>query len=194
MTNAILLHGKPDKEGYYSTDEPSMSNSHWFPWLQKQLLRNDIKADTPEVLNAYDPKWETWVSEVERFEIGPETLLVGHSCGGGFWLKYLSEHKELRVGKVVLVAPWTDPDGDETSGFFDGFTIDPKLIERTDGLVIFHSDNDMGNVQKSVAHIREVIPDATYREFHKYGHFCYEDMNTQEFPELLTELLPDAAQ
>lgn len=138
---------------------------------------------------AYDPEWETWCREIERYDIGPETILIGHSCGAGFWVKYLSVHPDLRVGKVILVAPWMDPDGDETKGFFAGLEIDSKLPERTHGVVIFHSDNDMGNVHKTVAILRDRIAAATYREFHKYGHFSYEDMGTQEFPELLEEAL-----
>jgi predicted alpha/beta hydrolase family esterase len=189
MKNAVILHGLPTQDEYYSQKLPSMSNCHWLPWLQKQLMNHDIKADTPEVPKSYEHKWQDWVREVERFEIGPETLLVGHSCGGGFWIKYLSLNKNLKVGKVVLVAPWLDPDGDEAPGFFDGFEIDPELTKRTKGTTIFHSDNDMGNVHKSVAEIREKAGEINYREFHNYGHFCYQDMGTVEFPELLSECL-----
>jgi cell wall assembly regulator SMI1 len=98
------------------------------------------------------------------------------------------EHPELKVGKVVLVAPWIDPDGDETGDYFE-FKIDPRLAERTKGIIIFHSDNDMGNVQKSVATLRENIGDIGYREFHGHGHFTTSDMKTDEFPELLEEVL-----
>lgn len=189
MANAIILHGKPTKDEYYNSKTLTESKKQWLPWLQKQLMIRDIKADTPEMPRAYDPDWDNWCREVERYDIGPDTILIGHSCGGGFWVKYLSLHKELKVGKVILVAPWIDPDGDETKGFFEGFTPDPKLAERTKGLVIFHSDNDMGNVQKSVAEIRQNIENVKYREFHKYGHFCYEEMGTHEFPELLKEVV-----
>ncbi len=188
MKKAIILHGKPDKEEYYNPAMPSMSNAHWLPWLQGQLLKHDILAYTPEVPFAFKPEWDLWAKEVERFEIGPETMLVGHSCGAGFWVRYLSGHKDLRVGRVVLVAPWLDPDGDHTGGFFD-FEIDPGLASRTERLIIFHSANDMGNIHKSVAMIREGIENVEYREFSNYGHFTAEDMKSIEFPELLKTLL-----
>ena len=178
----------PGKEEYYSADCLSESNRHWLPWLQKQLILQDIAAATPEVPMAFDPDYDTWVREVERFEITPDTILVGHSCGGGFWVRYLSEHPALQVGKVVLVAPWMDPQNDETRGFFD-FKIDPKLVQRTQGLTIFNSDNDMGNVLKTVATLREQLEGVEYREFRKYGHFTDRSMGTTEFPELLKELL-----
>jgi predicted alpha/beta hydrolase family esterase len=175
----------PSKEEYYSPKVPVGSNKHWIPWLQKQLIIRDIKADAPNMPLAFDPQWDLWVKEVERFEIGPETILVGHSCGGGFWVKYLSLNKKLKVGKVVLVAPWLDPDGDETRGFFSGYKLDPGLVKRTKGVTIFNSDNDMGNVLKSVAEIRQVIKNVNYQEFSGYGHFTLNDMKTDEFPELL---------
>lgn len=188
MKNAIILHGQPSKEEYYAPDMPSMSNAHWLPWLQKQLLLRDIAAATPEVPFSFAPEWDIWKREVERYEITPETILVGHSSGGGFWVRYLSENPELRVGKVVLVAPWLDPDGDE-AGEFLRFEIDQQLALRTKGLTIFHSDNDMGNVHKSVAILRDNLVGIDYEEFHGYGHFTSQGMGREQFPELLEEIL-----
>lgn len=190
MKNAIILHGKPDpgQEEYYNPNFPSASNSHWLPWLQKQLLIHDIAAQTPEIPNAWKPEYKTWCKEFERYGIGPETMLVGHSCGGGFLVRWLSEHPDIRVGKVILVVPWLDPDRTDTTDFFD-FTIDPGLTARTVGLVIFNSDNDFQSIQASVKMIREVIKDIKYREFHNHGHFCFEDLKTVEFSELREELL-----
>lgn len=187
MKNAIILHGSPDKDEYYDANVPSCSNYHWLPWLQKQLLVNEIAAQTPEVPHAFEPHYPTWQREFERFDITPETVLVGHSCGGGFLVRWLSEHKDTRVGKVVLVAPWLDPDRAETTDFFD-FEIDPDLVARTAGLTIFHSDNDMESIQKTVRILREKLTGHSYREFHNHGHFCIEDMPV-EFPELLSEVV-----
>jgi predicted alpha/beta hydrolase family esterase len=186
--NAIILHGKPGKEEYYDPEFPSPSNFHWIPWPKKQLLINDIKADTPEVPFAYDPQWDLWCKEVERFEFTPETLLVGHSCGGGFWVRYLSERPELKVGKVVLVAPSLGIDRDWGEQFLGDFTIDPHLAERTGGITVFNSDNDDPSIQQSVTRIRDAIDNVAYREFH-LGHFTHDSMNGPEFPELVEELL-----
>ncbi|MFX9688476.1 hypothetical protein ABTO93_19980, partial [Acinetobacter baumannii] len=61
--NAIIVHGTPTKEEYYDASVPSCSNSHWVPWLQKELLVRDIPAATPEMPDAWDPKWEVWKRE-----------------------------------------------------------------------------------------------------------------------------------
>lgn len=187
MKNAIILHGQPGRDEYYDPKMPSMSNAHWIPWLQGQLLKNDIAAATPEVPLAYKPDWELWKKEVERFDLTPSTLLVGHSRGGEFWLRYLSENKDIKVGKVILVAPslsWYYSD----DIYFGKFNIDPKISERTEGIVLFHSDNDGEGIQRSVKEIRDVIKDLNYHEFH-LGHFTTGSMQSTEFPELLKELI-----
>ena len=90
-----------------------------------------------------------------------------------------------------MVAPWLNPENNpvsDTADFFD-FEIDPNLVERTKGFIIFNSDNDMTTIQKSVGILREKIKGCGYREFKNHGHFCYNDLKTEEFPELLEELL-----
>lgn len=191
MRNAILIHGRPDKEEYYDSKYPSSSNSHWFPWLTKQLMVNDIFTVAPEIPQPWRPRYDVWKKELERFKITPETTLVGHSCGGGFIVRWLSENKDKRVGKVVLVAPWLNPENNpvsDTADFFD-FQIDGNLTERTQGFTIFNSDNDMETIQKSVKILRDKIKGHSYKEFHNCGHFCYNDLKTDEFPELLEEIL-----
>ena len=183
--NAIILHGGPSREEYYDPTLPSASNAFWFPWLQKQLLVHDIDAATPEVPRAFDRNWAVWAREVERFEIGAETMLVGHSTGAGFFIKYLSIHPELYVGKVVLVAPWIDPRAEHTKNFFDNFTIDPQLVSRTKGVTIFASDNDEDSVLESEAIIKKALPSATFKTFPGRGHF----IGVTKFPELLHEIV-----
>lgn len=188
MRNAVILHGTCDKEEYYDDKYPSLSNSHWLPWLQKQLLMNGIEAATPEVANAYEPSYDKWLKELIRFEITSESILVGHSCGGGFLVRWLSDNPEVFVKKVVLVAPWLDPKRTKTTDFFE-FDIDPGITARVDSFTIFNSDNDSNTIQTSVRMIRDALPDCRYVELHNYGHFCMTDMKTQAFPELRDEII-----
>lgn len=187
MQNAILLHGKPGRDEYYDAAYPSTSNSHWFPWLQKQLLMRDIAAVTPEIPLAFDPQYELWEKEVDRYEITPNTIIVGHSCGGGFWLRYLSEHPDTQTGKVVLVAPSLGV-GWDTRHFFD-FEMDPALVSRTKGVTLFTSDDDHYNSQQVVKSLLDTMAGTTKKDFTGFGHFTLKDMKTTEFPELLEEVL-----
>ncbi len=186
MKNAILLHGKPSKEGYYNPDRPAQSNAHWFPWLQHQLLLKDILAQTPEMPRPYAPVYEEWREIFEGFLITDETILVGHSCGGGFLIRYLSENK-IKVGKVALVAPWIDPQDTMKSDFFD-FTFD-NFVDRTDGVHVFYSKDDHEDMRITVDTLMEKCPEIILHTFLNKGHFVLRDMETQEFPELRDVLL-----
>jgi predicted alpha/beta hydrolase family esterase len=184
MKNAIILHGTCSRKEYYDPSLPPLSNRYWFPWLQRQLMVKDIVAYVPEIPLAFKPQYEIWRREVERFDIGPESILVGHSTGGGFWIRWLSEHPEVSVYKVVIVAPWLDPNNVKKTTFFD-FKIDSGIVERTQGLTIMASDNDHAGITWSVEQIRDKLPGHKYREFHKYNHFMDED----RFQALLNELI-----
>jgi predicted alpha/beta hydrolase family esterase len=193
MPNAIILHGKPQKDTYYNRQYPSASNSIWIPWLQHELLLLEIPTQTPEMFNAWQPDYRIWSSEFERHEITADTVLVGHSMGGGFLVQWLSEHPEMSVGHVFLIAPsFGDRFTPEAKleypllGNFMNFEIDPLLLTRAKSLTVFHSDNDKQRVVTSVRYIRDALPGLEYREFHNYGHFRGErDMPSNEFPELL---------
>lgn len=189
MQNAIILHGAPEKEYYYDVHKPSESNAHWLPWLQKELVIRDIAAETPEIPMSYEPQWELWCRYIERYPLTSDTILVGHSAGGGFWLKYLATHPSLRVGKVVLVAPWLDPGKTLAEDFFDGWDRDPAVVQRTAGLVVMISDDDSESTQQSVDAICSTIQGVTRRQFHGYGHFTYDNLGGTAFAELRDEVL-----
>lgn len=190
MSNAILVPGRPDKDEHYDSKRPSNSEDHWFSWLKRQLILKDIHAVSIEPPFPFRPRYEEWKKEFKRFDIEPDTILVGHSCGGGFLVRYLSEHKDLQVGKVVLVAPWINPDKYEisdTADFFE-FEIDPDFPARTKGVTVFISSNDEPSVVKTVNILKGQVNGLTMREYSDKGHFCLEDLGGIEFPELLEEV------
>lgn len=184
MANTIILHGTCSRKDYYDGNVPSLSNQHWIPWLQKQLQIRDIKSHAPDMPLAFKPDYEIWEREVERHEINPETYLIGHSTGGGFWVRYLSENPSVKAGKVALVAPWLDPNNIKKTTFFD-FEIDPDLVSRTQSVTIFNSIDDHQGILWSVEMLRQTIHGIKYREFDDRKHF----MDMTEFPELLDELI-----
>ena len=188
MKNVIIIHGKPSKEIYYSPEFSSSSNFAWIPWVQKQLTIRDIKTDTPEMPHSYNPDYDVWKTEFERFDITPETTLVGHSCGGGFLVRWLSEHPEVQVGKVVLVAPSLDPTKKITTGFSD-FEIDPAMLTHTKEIIVFTSDNDSENAETSLKMLTDTIEGIVVKMFPGYGHFIPEHMGQETFPELVEEVL-----
>lgn len=187
MKTAIIIHGTPDKEEYYDPNGIAPSNRHWLPWIQKELLLRDILAQTPEMPVPYNPEYNAWKEMFERFLLNGETILIGHSSGAGFIVRYLSENN-IKVGKVVLVAPWIDPEKSLDTGMFD-FEVDENIVSKTNGITIFSSTNDMKEVQDSVEILKNKIKDIKIVEFQNKGHFCFDDMGTVEFPELLEQFV-----
>jgi predicted alpha/beta hydrolase family esterase len=189
MKKALLIHGICDREEYFSDEHPSLSNNHWFPWLQKQLLIRGIFTQTPEMPDAYDANYDykKWKEEFEKNKIDEETILVGHSCGAGFLVRWLSENN-AKAKKLILVAPWMDPNHEGNLEFFN-FQIDPNLINRVSAIHIFVSENDSEDVKESTRIINNVLKEATMHRFQDKGHFTLEAMGTDEFPELLSAIL-----
>lgn len=190
MNNAILVPGRPDKDQHYDISRPNNSENYWFSWLKRQLIVKDIHAVSIEPPFPFRPRYEEWKKEFERFDITPETILVGHSCGGGFLLRYLSEHKDLKVGKVVLVAPWINPLNYEISDCADffSFNLDPDLASRTDGITVFISKDDEPSVVKTVDILKEKLSNINFKEYLDQGHFT-KGRYRAAFPEVLECIL-----
>lgn len=188
MKNAVIVHGRPTKEIYYSDEYPSSSNFAWIPWLQKQLIINDIKTDTPEMPLAFEPNYDVWKKELERFDIGQDTILVGHSAGGGFLLKWLAQNADARVQKLILVAPSIDPYNKSTTGFCR-FELSDEVANQVQEIHLLVSDEDSEGVMKSIKIIRETIPTVRVHEFKGYGHFIPAHMGKSAFPELVKIIL-----
>lgn len=190
MKTAIIIHGMPSMEEYFSIERvKSPSNNHWFPWIQLQLLQKNVLAQTPEMPKPYEPEYEAWKKTFEQFNVDEETILVGHSCGGGFIIRWLSENK-VRVGKVILVAPWLDPEKYLTTGMFD-FEIDSDFALRTDGVTVMYSTDDEDYILDTINLLKEKANNIIYQEFSDKGHFCLDDLGTEEFSELLENIFTE---
>lgn len=189
MKKVILMHGWNTKAEYYDPDKPTASNDHWFPWLTKQLMMKDIHTIAPEMPRGYEPNYLIWKKEFERYEVNSETVLVGHSCGGGFLVRWLSENK-TNVDKVFLIAPWMGIDfGEKFDAKFFDFMIDKNIAKNTKGLSVLYSDDDFSAIQESVNLLKNSLVGVRYIEFQSKGHFTRTSLRTEAFPELLEEIL-----
>lgn len=187
MKTSILLHGCCDKAEFNDDQYPTGSNSHWFPWLQKQLIKKGISTQTPEMPTPFSPEYEEWSKVFGQFTVDQDSILVGHSCASGFLIRWLQDH-EIKINKLILVAPWLDPIK-KRKGFLD-FELDPSLENKIDEIHIFYSDNDSTvGVKESVEMTSKAFPKAVLHHLDNRGHFTLEDMDTVEFAELLDVVL-----
>lgn len=181
MKQVVVVHGSPYKEKFYDKATPSPSNSSWTAWLQKQVALKDGLCQALEYPRPYDPIYEEWLEVFKQHALSDETVLIGHSCGGGFLLRFLSENQQVKVKKVILVAPWLDPDGELTTNFFK-FALNPNLASNNEVHVMI-SDDDDDYILKSVEMVKEQVPNIIWHNYSGKGHFVEKDC-----PELL-ELL-----
>jgi len=187
MSNAIIIHGMPSREEFLNP-LGSRHMKHWLPWLQKELIDAGIPTELPEFPEPYDPDYGAWSALFETLTITPDTHLVGHSCGAGFLVRWLSEHA-VPVGKVALVAPWVDPTHVYAQKMFGEWELDLTVAERTRGMSMFVSLDDEQDVIDTANLLREKISKLQIREFMDRGHFVHSQMGTDEFPELLDFVL-----
>lgn len=188
MKKAILIHGTCSKSEFYDTEFPTLSNSHWLPWLSKELMVRDIHVVAIEMPGAFYPVYDVWKKELERFSLDEDTILVGHSCGGGFLARYLSENN-VQVGKVILVAPWLGDPGKEMDETFFDFSFDKQMANKTAGLSLFYSTDDDDDILGAVEQITASIDGVKVTKFTNKGHFTFRHLGTTEFSELLNEII-----
>jgi predicted alpha/beta hydrolase family esterase len=90
---------------------------------------------------------------------------------------------------LILVSPWKIADkGNLIKENFYNFTIDPKLKERVNQIIYFTSNNEDPNGLESLEIFYKIL-DGKIIKLKNRGHYCFEDMGTVEFPELLEEIL-----
>ncbi len=189
MRTAYLLHGTCDAHEFYEMDFPSLSNAHWFPWLQQKFLRADYLCQCLEMPRAYAPRYDEWVDTFKSTSLNEDSILVGYSAGAGFLLKYFAENPKLKVAKIFLVAPWLDPLRE--NGDFLSFTWRMGLRDQFGQVELFYSANDFVlEVKECVETVLKNLPDVGVHFYQDKGHFTFSEIGPQ-FPELWEAIIND---
>tara|TARA_Y100000310_G_scaffold99380_1_gene97126 strand:+ start:132 stop:716 length:585 start_codon:yes stop_codon:yes gene_type:complete len=187
--NCVIVHGCPSKdrrgeEGYIKDNE-----KHWILWLRKKLEEKGVEVTAPCMPEPWKPDYGEWKRILDGLNIGRDTILVGHSCGGGFLVRYLGDTKK-KVKKLILVAPAiVHSDYGGSMKELLSFEIDSSIKERVEKISIFVS-NDTEGILKAVELFSESL-DAENIVLEDKKHFCLWDMGTEEFPELLEEIMQE---
>lgn len=141
----------------------------------------------PNKQNAQYDEWKIWFERYFSYLTG-EVVMVGHSLGGMFLAKYLSECTEKLPFTVktvyLLAAPGgeytvTPAEGDCLSFQFSG-TVAARLTETVPHVEIWHSTDDGIVPVTEAAWYKNHVPGAKIRIFTDKNHFLL-----PEFPELI---------
>ncbi len=182
MKQAFILHGVCDEHEYFEMDFPSPSNAHWLPWLQQKFLRAGVLCQALEMPKPYAPVYDEWATVFEQMTWGDDTIIVGHSSGCGFIVKWLLAHPERRLAKLVMVAPYLDPY--RKRGDFLQCTLQTELADRiTEMHILYSMDEPVKGVAETVDLMMQHYPKTVLHQFTDKEHFCYSDVGAQ-FQEL----------
>lgn len=145
----------------------------------------DYLAQSPEMPAPYAPDYDAWKKVMDNYTIDENTIVIAHSCGAGFFLKWLSK-SEQSIDKLILVAPYALDYERRFDRFLQG-RIKPDLMERINEMhILYSTDEPVGGIKESVDFLIENYPSAQYHEFDDKRHFCYEEMDEGgAFPALL---------
>jgi len=189
----LVIHGGDSYASYDDylkeiTDRPLQlewmrSGRSWKGSLQEVL------GASYDVLSPYFPlrenaRYEEWKVVFEKvFELLDENvILIGHSLGGIFLAKYLSEHTPTKKIKALFLvaAPYTM----ETpySAEFN-ITDAAPIQEKVSDVFIYHSKDDAVVSFTHAERYQKDIPLAHTRFFADKGHF-----NMESLPEILDDI------
>jgi hypothetical protein len=157
--------------------------SDWKSNLQKDL-GDEYEVLSPRMPNKQNARYDEWKAWFERAFPFVENgvILVGHSMGGLFLAKHLSENKFPRkISAFFLVAPvYRDAEG--AANF--PITADlKKAWEQCPNIHIFQSEDDPLVAMSEVEEYQKAWPDAKRHAFQNRGHF-----NQETFPEIVEEI------
>lgn len=138
-----------------------------------------INPRMPNGQNAQYQEWQIWLEKLLPFLRG-EVILIGHSLGGLFLVKYLSANTlSLKIDKLImLAAPFAFP----AIGSFKFGSLE-KVNQQCQNIVIMHSQDDQVVPVADAQKYAQALPGARLVLFKDKGHF-----NQEEFAELVEEI------
>lgn len=191
----IVIHGGdsyPTYEDYiealkkHTITLEKMKHVGWKKRLQDDL-GGDYEVLMPKMPCEYNSKyseWKIWFDKIVPL-LDEEIILIGHSQGGIFLAKYLSEENfPKRVKATFLVAaPFDEKDTTEKLCDFN-FTNDLNKFEEQGGRVfLIHSEDDPTVPFVDMEKYSKLLSKAEKIIFHDRGHF-----HLEHFPEIVEKI------
>ena len=164
---------------------PYKKRKYWINWFATKLKSYEVLVpQMPCDKNAKYEEWEIWFKKHIPFLKDKNPVLIGHSLGAIFLLKYLSENNFPRkISQLHLVAPAVYDDGlgpEKLSTFKSDLKKIKKIEKKCKELHLWHSKDDNICLFKNSEIIKSIIPSINFHVFKNKGHF-----KDYSFPEIL---------
>jgi len=192
MQQIIVIHGGTTFQNYddyvhsLSTKTLYTDRFMYKPMWKERLQENlgdsyqVLLPSMPNKTNARYSEWKLWFQHISSI-FSDDCILVGHSLGAIFLVKYLSEETlPVTVKATILVAaPYDDEDTEDLTDFkLTG--ISENLTKTAGRLVFFNGHNDPVISQDDLKKYQLQLPSAEFNVLNAPDHFVRED-----FPELV---------
>lgn len=195
MKQVLIIHGGTTFStykkyiNYLSTKnvqlERLMYAPGWKEGLQAKLGNNYqvLAPSMPNSTNAQYEEWKLWFDRITEV-IADDVILVGHSLGGIFLAKYLSENSFPKkiIATILIAAPYDD-ESDEDLGGFKIHTIADLFAKQAGQVIFFHGTDDpvvpIGELEK----YKQVLASAEFNLLPAPDHFSRPD-----FPEIVEKI------
>jgi len=137
----------------------------------------------PQMPNERDPDYELWKAQIRKdlAVLQSEVILIGHSLGSSFLLKYLAEEKiEKAIAGIFLMAtPYWGGDGWQYEGY-ERIVLPEGFASKLPGgapIFLYHSRDDDIVPFAHLALYAEKLPQATIRVSDGGGHQFNNDLS-----------------
>ena len=185
--NCIIIHGCPDNAEKARDPVQRTHDKHWIPWVRKETEKLGISVDVPLMPFPWEADYHRWKNTFDKLDVNEKTILIGHSCGSAFLVRWLGETKR-KVRKLILVAPWKIAYGigeelERRKRFYE-YNIDSSIRNRVKEITVFTSDNEEQEGKESAKIFNESLG-GNIINLSNHGHYTLGDMKTNEFPELI---------
>jgi len=165
--------------------DPYKKRIYWINWLATKLKNYEIVIpQMPCDKNAKYEEWKIWFEKYLPFIKDKNFILMGHSLGAIFLLKYLSENNlKKKIGQLHLFAPAIFDDGlgpEKLSTLRSNLKKIKNIEKKCKEFHLWYSKDDPVCLFKNSEIIRNIIPNVNFHVFKNKGHF-----KQPTFPEIL---------
>lgn len=187
----LFIHGGTPHDNHSRYIEVLKNKTIKLEWIeQKRDWKNNLYQDLGEDFIVYSPQmpnkqtaqyeeWKIVFSKVFE-DVDEGVILVGHSLGALFLVKYLSEEIiSKKIKKTILLGTPFDQEGMDNDPLLS-FTRTRSLelfSKQAGDIYFYHSEDDFVVPYNNLAKYKAELPKATFRSFTDCNHFIVESIN-----------------
>ena len=195
MKQVIVIHGGNTFSNYedylhYLSTKPIIIDGLRYQPSWKERLQEDLGSNydvllprMPNGTNARYSEWKLWFDNLTSI-VTDGCILVGHSLGGIFLAKYLSENRfPSKIEATILIAAPYDDESEEDLGDFKLDTVSEQFSSQAGKVTLFFGNDDPVIAATEIEKYKHDLPTADFHIVSAPDHFV-----RPAFPELVERI------